>query len=95
MQHASSALHKILRDRLRSEGPDAALLAWPLACGAKVAERTIAVQFAAGVLTVSVPDAAWLSQLESFRSRYLAKLNQIISEKVTNIEFIVAKTEPH
>ena len=51
MQPASSTLKKIFADTLRREGgDDAPLLAWPLACGSKVAEKTSAIGYADGVL---------------------------------------------
>ncbi len=90
MQHARSTLRKIFADTLRREGKDAPILGWPLACGSRTAERTAAVGFADGVLTVTVPDNAWRQQLQSLTPRYLAALNQITSEKVTRIEFVTS-----
>ena len=91
MQHASATLRKIFREAVRRDGNSAPLLAWPLACGAKTAERTHAINFAAGVLTVSVPDEAWRNQLQSFSSRYLAALNQVSPEPVNRIDFVTVK----
>ena len=91
MQHAGSTLRKIFRDSVCREGSDAHLLAWPLACGTKIAERARAVTFTDGTLTVAVPDETWRRQLQSFRSQYLAALNGISSEKVDKIEFVLAK----
>ncbi|MGA2369053.1 MAG: DciA family protein [Candidatus Korobacteraceae bacterium] len=88
MQHASATLKKIFRDTVRHNGSSAPVLAWPLACGAKTAERTNAIDFAAGVLTVSVPDEAWRRQLQSFSSQYLAALNQVTPEPVNRIDFV-------
>jgi hypothetical protein len=92
MQHASATLRKIFRETVSRDGNGAPLLAWPLACGAKTAERTNAISFAAGVLTVSVPDEAWRQQLWSFRSQYLAALNQITPEPVTRIDFVTVNS---
>lgn len=92
MQHASATLKKIFRDTVRRDGNSAPLLAWPLACGATTAERTNAITFAAGVLTVSVPDEAWRHQLQSFSSQYLAALNQITPEPVNRIDFVTVKS---
>jgi predicted nucleic acid-binding Zn ribbon protein len=61
--------------------------AWPLVCGAKIAERTTAVGFAGGILTVAVPDQAWRRQLQSFLPQYLAALNQTVAEPVADIQF--------
>jgi predicted nucleic acid-binding Zn ribbon protein len=90
MQHASSTLKKIFADTLRREaGDDAALLAWPLACGAKVAEKTSASSYANGVLTVEVPDATWQQQLQGFERQYLAALRSISGQPVSAIKFVV------
>jgi hypothetical protein len=94
MQHAATTLRKIFSDTLRREGSDAPMLAWPLACGTKTAERTQALSFAGGILTVAVPDETWRRQLRTFAGQYLTQLNQISSEKVSRIEFIIAG-KPH
>lgn len=88
MQHARATLQKIMRDALRSEGADAPLLAWPLACGAKVAARTSALTCGGGVLTVCVPDEIWRHQLQSMSPQYLAALNQIVTEPISKIDFV-------
>lgn len=90
MQHAATTLRKIFSDTLRREGNGAPMLAWPLACGSKTAERTNALSFADGKLTVVVPDETWRRQLQSFAGQLLTQLNQISSEKVSRIEFIIA-----
>lgn len=92
MQHASTTLKKIFRETVRREGDSVPLLAWPLACGAKTAARTNAINFAAGVLTVSVPDETWRHQLQSFSSQYLAALNQITPEPVKRIDFVTVNS---
>jgi hypothetical protein len=89
MQHARATLRKIFTDTLRREGDRAPLLAWPLACGASTAERTTAVAFADGVLTVAVPDKTWQHQLQSLSRQYLAALKQITSQPVDKIEFVL------
>ena len=91
MQHARGTLKKIFRDIVQREGSDAALMAWPLACGPRTAARTTALSFAAGVLTVAVPDEGWRQQLQSFVPQYLAALNQVSAEPVKSIEFEVAR----
>jgi hypothetical protein len=87
MQLARSTLTKIAREAVHREGSDGALIAWPLACGAGIADRTTALSFADGVLTVAVPDDAWRRQLQSFIPQYLAALNQMVSEPVSKIDF--------
>ena len=90
MRHASSTLKKIFADALHREGGDnAPLLAWPLVCGSKVAERTSAIGYADGVLTVEVPDATWQQQLHSFDPQYLAALRQMSAQPVNVIKFVV------
>jgi Dna[CI] antecedent, DciA len=89
MQHAGSTFRKLFRENVCREGSEAPLLAWPLACGTKVADRTRALSFVEGVLTVAVPDETWRSQLQSFTMQYLGALNQISSAKVDRIEFVV------
>jgi predicted nucleic acid-binding Zn ribbon protein len=90
MQHARATLRKIFTDTLRREGTNAPMIAWPLACGASTAERTNAVQFADGVLTVAVPDKTWQIQLQGLSRQYLSALNQVSSEPVSAIQFVVA-----
>ena len=91
MRHASSTLKKIFADTLRREGgDDAPLLAWPLACGSKVAEKTSAIGYADGVLTVAVPDSTWQHQLQSFDRQYRAALTQISGPGVIAIKFVVS-----
>ena len=90
MQHASSTLKKIFADTVRREaGDDAALLAWPLACGAKVAAKTSAIGYADGVLTVEVVDAAWQQQLQGLERQYLAALRPISAQAVSALKFVV------
>ena len=92
MRHASVTLKKIFADTLRREGgDDAPLLAWPLACGSKVAEKTRAMSYADGVLTVEVPDVTWQRQLEALNRQYLAALKQISAQPVNAIKFVVRK----
>ena len=76
-----------LRRARAGEGP---VLAWPLACGSTVAERTRAVDFAQGVLRVEVPDVGWRKELQSFAPQYLAVINRYVGESVKRIEFILA-----
>jgi len=90
MQPAGPTLKKIFADTLRREaGEDAPLLAWPLACGAKVAAKTNAISYADGVLTVEVPDATWQQQLQGLNRQYLAALKPISAQPVTAIKFVV------
>src|SRR3954465_6428821 len=88
----SSPLHKIAADLLRAAAPEEApILAWPIACGATVSERTRAISFADGVLTIAAPDKAWCTQLDSFSDSYLQKLNGLSPAKISRLRFIIEK----
>ena len=89
MQHAGSTLKKIFSETVRRQPGDDALLAWPLACGAKVAEKTSALGYADGVLTVEVPDTTWQQQLQDFHQQYLAALRPLSGQPVRAIRFVV------
>ena len=93
MQHARATLKKIYGDVVRREGSGGPVVAWPLACGGKIATRTTALGFADGVLTVAVPDESWRQQLQSFIPQYVAALNQMVSEPVSKIEFRTVQRE--
>jgi predicted nucleic acid-binding Zn ribbon protein len=93
MQHARATLKKIFKETVCSQaGDEAPLLAWPVVCGAAVAQKTRALSFVDGVLVVAVPDVAWRNQLQHMVQQYLAGLNQIAGKEVQNISFVVA---PH
>jgi hypothetical protein len=89
MQHARTGLQKVVIDAIRrAPKEEAPLLAWPVACGPKVAERTRALEFKGAVLRVEVPDAAWRAQLAGLIPQYLTVLNRVAN--VENIEFVVS-----
>ncbi|MGA8877987.1 MAG: DUF721 domain-containing protein [Candidatus Korobacteraceae bacterium] len=95
MRHAGTTLRKIFRDTISREPDNAVMLAWPLACGAKTAERTNAVAFAEGVLTILVPDETWRYQLQSLSPQYLAALNQFTPQPVSRINFVPVNKLEH
>ena len=70
------------------------MLAWPVVCGAIVAEKTRALSFVDGVLIVAVPDTAWRNQLQLMVQQYLAGLKQVSGQQVQNISFVVAPHAP-
>ncbi len=75
-------------DAIRRAPPEEApLLAWPVACGARVAERTRALDFIDGVLRVQVPDEGWRAQLLSLTAQYVTVLRQF---GVARIEFVMS-----
>jgi predicted nucleic acid-binding Zn ribbon protein len=91
MEQAGSGFEKIVAQSLRQASPaDAPVLAWPLVCGSRVAERTRAQNYEGGVLRVEVADTGWKSELQALAPRYLAMLNRYTTEKITRIEFVVA-----
>ena len=65
------------------------MLAWPIACGSAVADRTRAVSFSDGILQVEVADAGWRRELMHLAPRYLAVINKYSGTSVKRIEFVV------
>ena len=91
MEHAAADLEKIVAGALRRvPADDAPVMAWPLACGHKVAERARALSFSSGVLRVEVPDAGWRNELQALAPRYVAGINRYVTQTVKRIEFIIA-----
>ena len=91
MQPAAAGLEKIVAGSLRRVPADEAPgLAWPLACGHKVAQRTRAIAWTNGVLRVEVPDIGWRNELQALAPRYVAAINRYVSQSVKRIEFVVS-----
>lgn len=91
MEPIRTGLRHIMSDFLKTQPPDeAAVLAWPVVCGAEVASRTKAVSFADGRLTVEVPDANWRNQLAAFTPRYITGLNELMGALVKEVKFQIA-----
>ena len=91
MERATAGLQKIVSDALRRTPPgQAPLLAWPLACGTAVAERTRVLDYSQGVLRVEVPDSGWRSELQALAPQYVAAINRYIAESVRCIEFVIS-----
>lgn len=91
MERASRHLEKLVAGSLRhAPQAEAPLLAWPLACGSAVAERTRAVRFAAGVLCIEVTDQGWKRELQALAPRYLAALTRYTGPMVKQIDFVIA-----
>ena len=88
MQSARQELQSLAARVLKDAPPEEAIvLAWPLACGSVVAERTQAVSFQNGTLHVRVPDRGWQVQLEDFSPHYRAKLTQLTGTNVERIRY--------
>lgn len=91
MEQAGSGLRRMVAQLLRQTGAEpSALLAWPLACGAVVAEKTRAVSVEDHILRIEVPDRGWRDQLKAFAPRYLVAINQYSSDRVVGIAFVIA-----
>ncbi len=81
-----------MRSSLRRAAPEeSCLLAWPLACGSAVADRTRAVRFRDGVLYVEVADSGWRRELSCLAGNYLAAINKYTTRRVERIEFFIAR----
>jgi len=90
VERASDAMQKIVRDALSRTPPGhAPLLAWSLACGSAVAERTRVLDFVGGVLRVEVPDFGWRTELQALAPQYLAIINRYTGSRVKGIRFVV------
>ncbi len=88
MEPIAPALERVVASSLR-RSPDAPLLAWPLACGSAVADRTRALEFTRGVLRVEVPDAGWRAELQRLAPQYLAVINRCAAQAVERIHFVI------
>jgi Dna[CI] antecedent, DciA len=92
MEQIAPALEKVVLASLHhAPADDAPLLAWPLACGSAVAERTRALEYSKGILRVEVPDAGWRAELQLLAPRYVAILNRYKVGTVDRIHFVVRK----
>ena len=95
MQSARQDLHSLAARVLKGTNPEeAVMLAWPLACGSAVAERTQAVSFENGTLRVMVPDRGWQSQLQAFSAQYAQLLSRLTGTAVTHIRYERAAASP-
>lgn len=90
LEPARLGFHRIVADILRrAPAEDAARIAWQLVCGAQVSQRTTALALEGGVLRVRVPDADWRAQLAEFVPHYLVRINSMLPEPVSRIEFVL------
>ena len=90
MNRASSGFETIIAKALHhAPANESALLAWPVACGSAVADRTRALSFSDGILRVEVADGAWQRELASLAPRYVALINRYSVVSVKRIEFVV------
>ena len=92
MERAGTRLDRTINQVLRRvPSKDSILLAWPIACGSAVADRTRAIRFENGVLSVEVLDQGWRRELSALAGQYLAALNRVATERVQRIEFVIHK----
>jgi len=92
MQPVGNGLDRVVARALRkASGDEVPLLAWPLACGSAVAQRTRALDYADGVLRVEVPDTGWRRELQALAPTYVAIINRYVAERVSRVEFVVAR----
>jgi hypothetical protein len=90
VSRASTDLETIVTKALhRAPADESALLAWPVACGSAVADRTRALSFSDGILRVEVADAGWRRELTQLAPRYVAVINKYSAAPVKRIEFVV------
>jgi len=95
MEPARAGFQKIVAEILRrAPAEDVAGIAWHIACGRTVAEKTEVVDFCEGVLRVRVPDETWRANLAGFVPRYRELLNTMLSKKVEKIEFVSPHKTP-
>ena len=90
MERLRGGLQKVVSDALRRIPPNqASSMAWPIACGATVAERTRVVDYMEGVLRIEVPDAGWRAELQHLTPQYVAAINRYTGSSVKGIKFVV------
>jgi predicted nucleic acid-binding Zn ribbon protein len=91
MQPPRAGLEKIVLDALQRTPPhETPVLAWPFACGPAVAQKTRALTFDKGVLTIEAADAGWRAQLTDMAPEFLARINQFTGAQVMRLHFIVS-----
>ena len=92
MEQIAPALENVVIKSLhQAPALEAPLLAWPLACGSAVAQRTRAMEFSRGVLRVEVPDVAWRAELQHLAPRYVAIINRYKVATVSRIDFVICR----
>ena len=93
LQPLGSGLEKIIAGSLQKTGrQEVPRLAWPLACGRGVADRTRVLGYTDGTLTVQVADRVWRNELQHLAPNYVAVLNRYCGNTVKRIEFVLSTT---
>lgn len=90
MEPARETLQKIVAEMIRQAPPEQApVIAWQFVCGKTVADRTEALSFADGVLSIRVADVTWRSQLADMTPHYLELLRRYTGQKVERLSFLL------
>jgi predicted nucleic acid-binding Zn ribbon protein len=89
MEPVREALQKIIADMIRQCPPEQApIVAWQFVCGKAVADRTEALSFTDGVLSIRVADAAWKSHLADMTPHYLEMLRKYTGQRIERLSFV-------
>jgi hypothetical protein len=92
MEIARNVLGKLAADILATAPLEERMtLAWPLACGARVAAKSKAMQFVEGILQVEVPDADWRRQLAQLSWQYMQSLRALSGQELREIKFVIRR----
>jgi hypothetical protein len=95
MEPVRETLQKIVADMIRQSPPEQApVIAWQFVCGKSVADRTEALSFADGVLSIRVADATWRSQLSDMMPHYLEQLRRYTGQKIQRLNFVLPEGQP-
>jgi predicted nucleic acid-binding Zn ribbon protein len=90
MESARGTLQKIVAEMIRQCPPEQApVAAWQFVCGKAVADRTEALSFTEGVLSVRVADVTWRSQLADMTPHYLELLRRYTGQKIERLSFVL------
>jgi predicted nucleic acid-binding Zn ribbon protein len=95
MQGMRDLLKSSLRRSLGAmRDEDRLAAAWPVACGAALAERGRVVGYADGMVYVEVADGAWVRQMRSMQAYLAGELARIAGVKIVGIHFEVKGQRP-
>lgn len=90
MEPVRDTLQKIVADMIRQSPPEQApVIAWQFVCGKSVADRTEALSFVDGVLSIRVADTTWRSQLADMMPHYLEQLRRYTGQKIQRLDFVL------
>ncbi len=90
MQPVRDFLRDHLASALNAHSADERIsAAWPVVCGAAIAQRTRVLSCVDGIVEIAVPDGAWLRQMLSLREKLLRELPTACGIALTDILFKV------